>query len=517
MPSPSLSLLSSQPLAVISQTLSTFGIDLALDSFATTFTSKRLINDSREVQSGDIFCAVIGHDQDGNHYIDNAVKLGASLVLAQCKQQAHHGEITWHKASKVAIVKFYQLGHHLFELASCYYQSPQRSMQMIGITGTNGKTSTSQIIASLLESINKPCGIIGTIGAGRLNQLAPLNNTTPGATQLLNILADFHQQNINHVAMEVSSHALAQRRVNAELFDISVFTNLSRDHLDYHKSMEEYAQAKFNIFSQEAEQIAIVNGDDEQAKKWLSRNVIVSPLIVYGRDKSLQSNARFVFADDIKHHAHGVTFNVTTHLGEITIESALMGDFNVDNLLAAISVLLAQKISLNDIQKAAAQLQPVIGRMESFNATGKATAVVDYAHTPDALDNALDACRQHCDGDLWVVFGCGGNRDKGKRLLMGAVAEKAADHVIVTNDNPRNEKPEAIANDILSGCQQPEKITVMLDRQQAVLSALSQAKEKDMVLLAGKGHENYIIIGDETLPYDERALVRSTYKSEDLL
>jgi UDP-N-acetylmuramoyl-L-alanyl-D-glutamate--2,6-diaminopimelate ligase len=208
-----------------------------------------------------------------------------------------------------------------------------------------------------------------------------------------------------------------------------------------------------------------------------------------------------------------VTFSLKTHLGECAIDSPLMADFNVDNLLAAIAVLIAQEISLDEISQNINKISAITGRMESFSSKGKATAIVDYAHTPDALENALKACRQHCQGQLWVVFGCGGDRDKGKRALMGQVAENLADNIVITNDNPRSESPAAIAKDILTGCKKPEKITVLLAREQAVLATLKQAKAQDFVLFAGKGHEDYIIVGNETLAYNERAVVNDFYQN----
>lgn len=475
---------------------------------------RHLVNDTREVQSGDIFCAVNGTQQKGRDYIADALVRNCHLILVECDTAATHGEYSTQENAQglqVSIVEFYQLNHQLFNLAKAFYQAPQNKLTMVGITGTNGKTSTSQMIAQLLDTSGKHCSVIGTNGAGKVNQLTPLNNTTPGASKLHQLLQQFEEDKQSHVAMEVSSHALEQGRVTAQLFDIAIFTNLSRDHLDYHHTMENYAQAKFQLFTQTAEQVAIVNGDDLQAKTWLKNWSNEQSVLVYGRGEAIKQFSLFAQAKKIKHLANGAEFQLSTHLGEINISSQLIGDFNIDNLLAAISVLLIEKIPLADIAVAVKSLSPVIGRMESFVNPEMPLAIVDYAHTPDALENALLACRQHCHGALWVVFGCGGDRDKGKRPLMGEIAEANSDHVIVTNDNPRTENAEQIAQDILESCQQPEKITVLLDRQQAVISALKKAKKEDVVLLAGKGHEDYIIMGDQHIPYNERALVSSLY------
>ena len=503
----------------LTDTLADFAINCEVN-----LQTHHLVNDSRLVQTGDIFCAVQGSQQSGQQYIEQAINAGAVVVLKEIAQQSQHGDVAWQQVSNtddrmIAIISFYQLNHHLFALAKSYYQQPQNKMTMIGITGTNGKTSTCQLIAQLLDACNKPCGVIGTNGAGRVGQLTDITNTTPGATELHQLFADFNQQTLQCVAMEVSSHALEQRRVTADLFDIAVFTNLSRDHLDYHQTMEKYAAAKALIFSPNNEkQISVINGDDQQAKKWLvERKDQTQNLIVFGRSEPVTQYPCFVYAFNLQHHHHGVTFSLKTHLGECTIDSPLMADFNVDNLLAAIAVLMTQNVSLAEISQNIKQLNAITGRMESFTSAKNATAIVDYAHTPDALENALKACHQHCQGQLWVVFGCGGDRDKGKRALMGQVAEKWADHIVITNDNPRSEDPVAIANDILTGCKKPEKITVLLAREQAVLTTLKRAKAKDFVLFAGKGHEDYIIVGNETLAYNERAVVNKFYQNGAIL
>jgi UDP-N-acetylmuramoyl-L-alanyl-D-glutamate--2,6-diaminopimelate ligase len=486
----------------------------------------RLVNNSRDLNTGDIFCAVLGSTQDGRNYIDQAIESGVSLVIAECQNKEQHGNVIWCKTPKqlskntnvtqqIAIIEFYQLNHYLFSLANTYYQQPKSKMLMIGITGTNGKTSTSQLIAQLLEKNDRPCAVIGTNGAGRLGNLTPIKNTTPGATELSQLLAQFVTEDISHLAMEVSSHALEQRRVTNDLFNIAVFTNLSRDHLDFHQTMESYAQAKRKLFTNEASQIAIINGDDAISQQWLKDWPTNQPTIVYGRSNRVTKYQKFVYADDIKHHSSGVSFILRSHLGDVDINSPLMADFNVDNLLAAIAVLLTEAISLTDIATNVASLTPIIGRMEKITKNDQVTAVVDYAHTPDALENALLACRQHCQGKLWVVFGCGGDRDKGKRALMGEVAERLADNIVLTNDNPRSETPEMIVSDILSGCQYVEKITVILDRQQAALSTLSLAKKDDIVLLAGKGHEENILIGNKNVIYNERDVVNSFFQKEE--
>ncbi len=500
----------------IANTLETFGI------VQPDIESKHLVNDSRQVTDGDVFCAVIGSASDGRQFIDKAISLGASLVVAQCHHQQQHGnrikrQVTLDSGEErtVDIVQFYQLDTELYALASTYYGKPQSAMSLIGVTGTNGKTSTTQFIASLLTDCQRKAAVIGTTGAGTLDNLVPIANTTPGPTELNQIMASFAAQHIDHVAMEVSSHALEQQRITAEQLSVAVFTNLSRDHLDYHETMAAYAEAKFAIFSGQSTQVAVVNGDDEVAQQWLNNKKIKQPTIVYGVDESVCHYPRFVHASDITLSVSGIEFSVTTESSKAQVSTRLLGKFNVENLLAAIGALLALDIPLEAIAKAIPEVKPSQGRMETFSAADKALAVVDYAHSPDALENAITACRHHCNGELWVVFGCGGDRDKGKRSEMGKIAETTADHVVITNDNPRTEAPELIANDILSGCNKPEKITVILDRAQAVKSTLAHAKANDVVLLAGKGHENTIEIAGKIIEYSERALVKALYMAED--
>jgi len=495
----------------IQQVLSQFNIIAKVELSPKT---RHLVNDTRSLKEGDIFCAINGTKQLGRDYIPQALKNNCQLILVECDDIAEHGKHSKQINSlqqAVVIIEFYQLNKQLFELAKSFYQSPQQRLHIIGITGTNGKTSTSQMIAKLLAASGKTCSVIGTNGAGQVDQLQPIVNTTPGATELHQLLNGFVEKKQQYVAMEVSSHALEQGRVRAPLFATAVFTNLSRDHLDYHQTMTNYAQAKYQLFSQSTEQMAVINGDDSYAQQWLNSWADKQNLIVYGRGSEITKYEKHLQAVDIQHQQNGVQFLLNSHLGTVNFTSPLIGDFNIDNLLAAIAVLVNENVALEDIAQAVKTLTPVDGRMEGFSATDLPLAVVDYAHTPDALENALIACRQHCQGALWVVFGCGGDRDTGKRPLMGEIAERQSDHVIVTNDNPRTENPEQIAKQILAGCKQPEKITVMLTRQQAVLSALKKANKNDVILFAGKGHENYIVVGEHHIPYNERELVRSTY------
>ncbi|MBL0710944.1 MAG: UDP-N-acetylmuramoyl-L-alanyl-D-glutamate--2,6-diaminopimelate ligase [Colwellia sp.] len=527
-------------LLCITQVLLQFDINLSKELNLPDFQGQGdLTNDSRQIKSGDIFCAIIGKAQDGRQYINNAIERGASLIISECEQQAEHGNICTVSTDcidtagtidvdkkQVPMVSFYQLNSQLFELANTYQaaknQAPQTQMTMIGVTGTNGKTSTSQLLAQLLSRSGKPCAIIGTNGAGIIDiekesRLTELANTTPSATDLVQLFTTFIDQGASHLVMEVSSHALEQKRVSSDVFDIAIFTNLSRDHLDYHGSMTEYAAEKRKLFTHNHNQIAVLNADDLQVQAWLKNWPTPTELWLYGRNEQVSKHQQFVSCHSIKHHDEGVDFTLNSHLGEISINSPLLGDFNIDNLLAVISALLIEKLPLNIIAEHIKSLKAIKGRMESFSAqadlANTPVAVVDYAHTPDALEKALIACRQHCHGKLFVVFGCGGDRDKGKRALMAEVAEKHADHLVVTNDNPRTETPMSIINDVLAGLTKQANVSVIENRKQAVLTTLRKAKKGDLVLLAGKGHEDTIILGQQKIAYNERQIVMDFFDS----
>ena len=509
---------------LIKQVLSDFAITCT-DNINLSGYQGDLTNDSRSISNktgtGDIFCAIIGHAQDGRQYIEKAIASGAKLVLSECENEAEHSSIRYIGVAKekIAVISFYQLNKKLFALASAYYQSPEKSLTMIGLTGTNGKTSTSQLLGQILTSCQKPCAIIGTNGAGMVDDLQTLENTTPSATDLMQLFSLFSQkkvcqkkgneEKITHLAMEVSSHALEQGRVTGSTFDIAIFTNLSRDHLDYHGSMTDYAAAKRQLFTHNEKQIAVLNGDDVQAQLWLENWPRAENLWLYGRSEIVRQHAKFVSCYKIKHHNQGVDFTLNTHLGDIEIHSSLLGDFNVDNLLAVIAVLLIEGITLATVATKITHVKAISGRMEAFSTHYAPTAVVDYAHTPDALEKALIACRQHCHGTLFVVFGCGGDRDKGKRPLMAQAAQKYADCLVVTNDNPRTETPMSIIEDVLAGLNEACQVNVIVDRNQALLDSLAKAQANDVVLLAGKGHEEYIILGHEKIDYNEREVVKS--------
>lgn len=457
--------------------------------------------DSRVAASGDLFVAVKGHQADGRRYIPQAIAQGVAAIIAEAKDEATDGEVR--EMHGVPVIYLSQLNERLSALAGRFYHEPSENMRLVGVTGTNGKTTTTQLLAQWSQLLGETSAVMGTVGNGLLGKVIPTENTTGSAVDVQHELAGLVAQGATFGAMEVSSHGLVQHRVAALKFAASVFTNLSRDHLDYHGDMERYEAAKWLLFSTHHYGQAIINADDEVGRRWL---VNLPDAVAVSMEDHINPNChgRWLKAVEVNYHDRGATIRFASSWGEGEIESRLMGAFNVSNLLLALSTLLALGYPLSDLLKTAARLQPVCGRMEVFSAPGKTTVVVDYAHTPDALEKALQAARLHCTGRLWCVFGCGGDRDKGKRPLMGAIAEQFADIVVVTDDNPRTEEPRAIIDDILAGMLDAGHARVMEGRAGAVTNAIMQANENDVVLVAGKGHEDYQIIGTQRLDYSDR-------------
>lgn len=462
----------------------------------------QLVLDSRQVTQHSAFVALKGHQLDGRDFIPQAISLGAKVILAETEQASQHGSIDMREHS--LIVHFYQLAEQLSAIASDCFAHPANAMSIIAVTGTNGKTSTAQLCAQISQKLGHVAGTIGTLGSGLIEQLTPNINTTPDAISMQKALSEMQQQGADTVALEASSHALVQHRLAALKTDVAIFTNLSRDHLDYHGSMVEYAAAKRRLLQQSGLKFAILNQDDVQSQQWLKECPAQVQPVMFGFEQVKHPQYPYCIAKTVQYHPRGCVIDFESSWGNARINSPLLGHFNVQNLLAAISAQLCLGRNLNEIAAISDKLKPIAGRMEVFSSAEYAPVVVDYAHTPDALQQTLNSLRSHCDGLLWCMFGCGGDRDKGKRPLMGEVAERFADKVLITNDNSRSESPEQIANDILAGCQQPEQIQVELDRKTAIRMLLAQANRQDVILLAGKGHEDYQIIGSQRLPYDER-------------
>ncbi len=467
-------------------------------------TLNEMTLDSRVAASGDLFVAIKGHAADGRRFIPQAIAQGVAAVIADADGEAEDGSVV--EMHGVPVIYLSQLSQRLSALAGRFYQQPGEKLKLIGVTGTNGKTTTTQLLAQWAQLLGETGAVMGTVGNGLYGQLAAAENTTGSAVDVQHQLASLLEKGATLAAMEISSHGLVQHRVAALPFAAAAFTNLSRDHLDYHGDMARYEAAKWLLFSEHQVGQAIINADDEVGRRWLQQ---LPDGVAVTMENNLQSDChgRWLKATDVNYHDGGASVKFASSWGNGEFESRLMGAFNVSNLLVALATLLSLDYPLAALTATANQLLPVTGRMEVFTAPGKPTVVVDYAHTPDALEKALAAARLHCKGKLWCVFGCGGDRDKGKRPLMGAIAEQFADVVVITDDNPRSEDPAAIVADVLTGLLDPSRARVVLGRAQAVTNAVMQAQEGDIVLVAGKGHEDYQIIGQQRFDYSDRVTV----------
>jgi UDP-N-acetylmuramoyl-L-alanyl-D-glutamate--2,6-diaminopimelate ligase len=452
--------------------------------------------DSRKITTGDLFLAMPGDVHDGRQFIEQAVANGAAAVVAEAPVAGFVDDI------QVPLVEIPELRLEAGQLAAHFYGYPSRDMHMVGITGTNGKTTTSRLVAQLGRTLGKSCGVIGTLGASLRDDVAEAGNTTPDPISLQRQLAQWHEQGVFAVSMEVSSHALVQGRVNGVEFETAVYTNLSHDHLDYHGTMDAYGRAKLQLFAAEGLQHAVINVDDEFSP-WVMAVVDKSARIL---TYSASGAAADVWVEKAKFNATGVRAELHSPWGSGEFCSPLPGDFNLANLVAAVSALALAGEDLLAILDAVASLQQVPGRMQAIpNALGL-QIIVDYAHTPDALEQVLTALRAHVTGELVTVFGCGGDRDSQKRQLMGRIACAHCDAVYITSDNPRSESPLAIMRDIESGCS--GKYELVEDRAEAIARALSQAKAGDCIVIAGKGHENYQLVEAHRLYFSDEAQVR---------
>jgi UDP-N-acetylmuramoyl-L-alanyl-D-glutamate--2,6-diaminopimelate ligase len=448
--------------------------------------------DSRSVKKNTLFFAVKGTHLDGRQYIQNAISQGAVAVLVDA--DSDNEAVTFQ--ANVPLIPIHDLQKKAGSIAARFFEQPSRKLRMIGITGTSGKTSCSHFIAQSLQSLNIPCGIIGTLGSGFYDALGEAGLTTPDAISLQSILHHFVDKGAKAVAMEVSSHSIDQERINGIEFDIGIFTNLSQDHLDYHGDMESYAAVKRRFIADLPVKNVIINADDEYGYRWIKELSPHKNIITYGSGGQ-------VYAEKITTTLHGISAKVISPWGEGDISLPLMGRFNLNNSLAVLATLCVYGIAFQDAVSSLAKLKPVPGRMQTLGGKNQPLVVVDYAHKPDALEKVLQALRTHTEGKLWCVFGCGGERDRGKRPLMAKIAETLADQIIVTNDNPRHEKPEEIIEEILRGFSHPERISIEPDRSKAIQNSIQWAKSGDCVLIAGKGAEHYQQIGDEKIPFDD--------------
>jgi UDP-N-acetylmuramoyl-L-alanyl-D-glutamate--2,6-diaminopimelate ligase len=466
---------------------------------------KRLCNDSRRVRRGDTFVAYPGEAQDGRRFIAQAIANGARAVLWDSRN------FKWNPTWRVPNLGVPRLRAYAGHIASRINGEPSARLRMIGVTGTNGKTTCSQWVAHALNATGLHTAVIGTLGYGMRGKLQPLTNTTPDAIWLHAQLAAFARRGARAVSMEVSSIGLDQDRVTGVQFDTALFTNLTRDHLDYHRTLHHYRAAKARLFEWESLEHAIINLDDkfgaELARRIPRRGLKV---IGYGFGRAARVRGKNLIADE-----QGVRFDVATPWGAAHIVSPVIGRFNAYNLLATLTVLLTSGIGLRKATKALTRLTPVPGRLQSIGGGRRPLIIVDYAHTPDALEQVLRTLRDVIadDARLICVFGCGGGRDRGKRPLMGRIAAQLADGVYVTSDNPRGERPLTIIGDVLDGIHSiNETLVATSDRRRAIRHAIARARRDDIVLIAGKGHETYQEIRGVRRPFSDAAVAQSALR-----
>jgi UDP-N-acetylmuramoyl-L-alanyl-D-glutamate--2,6-diaminopimelate ligase len=461
--------------------------------------------DSRKVQPGDLFLALAGEQHDGRQFIEQAVANGAAAVVAEPPVAG------FVEAIPVPLVELPELRFEAGLLAARFYGNPSRAMHVVGITGTNGKTTSSRILAQLSRALGKPCGVIGTLGASLEDEVSVASNTTPDALSLQRQLALWFEQGVLSVSMEVSSHALEQGRVNGVAFETAIYTNLSHDHLDYHGSMDAYGRAKLRLFANDSLRNAVINADDSFAASVQAAVASGVRILTYSASGA-PADVRVMNA---QFQSDGVRGVLQSPWGEASFFSPLPGDFNLANLAAAVTALMLAGEDYQAVLEAVAELKPVPGRMQAIPNALNLQVIVDYAHTPHALEQVLTSLRPHVPGSLITVFGCGGDRDSEKRQLMGRIACALSDRVVVTSDNPRSEEPMAIMRDIESGC--TGQYSLVADRGQAIAAAVGEAAAGDCVVIAGKGHEDYQLVNGERLYFSDEAQARDALAQRSAL
>jgi UDP-N-acetylmuramoyl-L-alanyl-D-glutamate--2,6-diaminopimelate ligase len=467
--------------------------------------------DSRKIGAGSAFCALAGTRAHGLAYAKQAIAAGARVVLWEPTSSMAMADLS----SNVPHVAIPNLSALLGVLADRFFDQPSRTISVTGVTGTNGKTTSAFVIATALAQLGRKAAYAGTLGFGPVDAIAPGTHTTPDAVTIHRQLADLHAEGFQDLGIEVSSHALDQHRVAGVRFHTALFTNLTHDHLDYHGTFEAYGAAKARLFNWPELQHAIFNLDDAFGRTLAARP---HEAFVTAVSASLEgiatapANARRLFAERVTATPHGLQLNVNGSWGAGLLSSRFVGAFNVDNLLGCLAVLLGYDIPLPQAIAALEHCGPPPGRMETFTVSGMPLAIVDYAHTPDALEKALVATRKHCSGKLICVFGCGGDRDATKRPAMGALAERLADRVIITDDNPRTEDGDAIVADVLNGMKSADRVLIERDRATAIERAIREAGPADAVLIAGKGHEDYQVIGLVSRYFSDRDVVRAVLR-----
>jgi len=483
--------------------------------------------DSRRTKQGDLFLACAGTQSHGLNYADSALGKGAVAIAYEPVDNAPTNyPAPVEQDQVVPVISVEDLGQCIGVIAERFYGYPSYDMFVIGITGTNGKTSCSHFLAQALTDDKTACGVIGTLGNGLYGHLDVTGNTTPDAVTLHELMAEMRANNVHAVVIEVSSHGLVQGRVNGIDFNVAIFTNLSRDHFDYHLSMEAYGEAKRQLFNMPGLMYAVINTDDEFGRSLLGSMSKDVQVVTYGIDPEVQiedlpvlENFPVMLGDVRATHltlkTNGIDVTISSPWGDGVITSPLIGRFNASNLLAVSAVMFLMGYRMDDVTRKLGQVHTIAGRMERFEGRpGQAVVIVDYAHTPDALRHVLKALREQCQGKLWCVFGCGGDRDQGKRPLMASAVEQYADQIVITDDNPRHEDGDVIIEDILSGLKNADSVHVERNREQAIAYVIDQADGNDLILVSGKGHEDYQLIGDNKIPFSDREIVQSLLREK---
>ena len=456
-----------------------------------------IANHNENVQQGDLYIALEGDRNHGLDFLSDVIDRGANAVV----WDGNEGSIY---PSTVPMVRVPKLRENMGYIASRFYEYPSDAMEVIAVTGTDGKSSVSHFVAECLSHADQSCGVIGTLGYGCFGKLQTSTHTTPDALTTHKILNELKQCDVNKVVIEASSHGLVQGRLNGLTIDTAVFTNLGHDHLDYHGSRAKYMQAKRRLFEYDSLKTAVINADDECAG--LMINACHKKVTVLSYSK--QSSMTAAYLIKAEHREQGLALRVSLLGKVVDIETRLFGDFNIYNLLATLLVLINHGFQLDEAAERLSVIHPVDGRMQRFGSSEAPTVFLDYAHTPQALEQVLKSCRNYATADLVCVFGCGGERDASKRSLMGEIAQRYADRVVICDDNPRGENPEQICNDILKGMTKRRKHCVIHDRAKAITKAIKEAMPGDVVLVAGKGHERYQIIKDVKKPFNDSDFIQ---------
>ncbi len=475
--------------------------------YLTDLPIQGISSNSQMLKAGDVFIAQAGIKHHAIDFAADAVKQGAVAVLYDANDSYCKQRIDLLKKQLITQwIAVADLNRMTGKIASRFYADPASALKLIGVTGTDGKTSVTHLLVQALTRSGKIAGSIGTLGYGVANRLNMLGYTTPDAVCIQSLLAELVESGCEYVVMEVSSHALQQYRVSGCEFDIALLTNLGSDHLDYHGTLEQYAAAKSLLFEHSGLTGRVFNVDDELGAKLFQQYKLDTSLAVNAHTQLSVPNS--VSLRHSQMNDQGLEIVAATSSGDIRIQSALIGSFNIDNLLSCIAALQLLGFDREQIESAMQQLKPIPGRMEYYPAlNGYPAVVIDFAHTEQALEACLTALKDSYQGALYCVFGCGGDRDQTKRPKMAAVAERLSDHVILTDDNPRTESAQKIMHEIVAGLQKPELVRVIHDRAAAIKTAITQANENDLLVIAGKGHEQFQIIGEQKIPFSDRDLV----------